>query len=77
MRGIALVIEAANVILRHLGEIPDGVEARALREKTLDCIQEAAALKGAKPTAQTREAMMKRVLALHVEVKRLAERQEP
>jgi hypothetical protein len=77
VRGIALVIEAANVILRHLGEIPDGVEVRALREQTLDCIQEAAAWKSARPTAQIREAMMKRVLALHVEVKRLAERQEP
>lgn len=71
MRGIALVIEAANVVLRHLSDLPDGDEARALREKTLDCIQEAAAWQSGKPSVQVREAMMKRVLALHVEVKRL------
>jgi hypothetical protein len=74
VKGIALVIDAANVILKHLGQIPDGAEARALRARALDCIQEVAAWRSAKPSVETREAMMKRVLALHVEVKRLSER---
>jgi hypothetical protein len=76
VRGIALVIDAANVILRHLAEIPDGMEARALRERALECIKEATEWKVARPTVETREAMMKRVLALHVAVKRLCERED-
>ena len=31
MREIALVIGAVNVTLKHLGELPDASEARALR----------------------------------------------
>jgi hypothetical protein len=76
VRGIALVIEAANVILRHLAEVPDGAEARVLREKALDCIQEVATWRSASPSAEIREAMMKRVLALHVEVRKLMEPDE-
>lgn len=32
MRGIVLVIDAVNVILKHLGEMPDGPEVRFSRE---------------------------------------------
>lgn len=73
MRGIALIIDAANVILKHLGEMPDSPEVRDLRDKGLGHINEAVCWKDAKPrpTIQMREALMKKVLALHVEASKL------
>jgi len=72
VRGITLVIDAVNIVLRHLGEHPDGAEARELRDKALGYIEEVAMWSTAKPSVEKREALMKKVLALHVEVKRLS-----
>ncbi len=74
MRGIALVIEAVNVVLRHLGEIPEGPEASALRDEGLGYINEALLWKEAqpRPSVETRNALMKKVLALHVAVRKLS-----
>jgi len=35
VRGIALVIDAVNIILRHLGEMPDGPAVRELRVRAV------------------------------------------
>lgn len=73
VRGIALIIDAVNIILKHLGEKPDGPEARELRDRALGYINEAVLWKDARPrpSLQMREALMKKVLALHVEVNKL------
>jgi hypothetical protein len=49
VRGIALFIDAVNVILKHLGDLPDGHEVHALRQKGLGYINEAVLWKDARP----------------------------
>lgn len=71
MRGIALVIEVVNIILRHLAAAPDGPEARELRDKALGYINEAVLWMEPRPSVEKREALMKKALALHVEVNKL------
>jgi hypothetical protein len=71
---VALVIGAVNVILKHLAELPDGSEARALREQALGHIEEVARWNTSRPPVERRDATMKSVLALHVAVKKLAVR---
>jgi hypothetical protein len=73
VRGIKLIIDAANVILKHLGEMPDDPQARELRDKALGYIDEAVLWRDARPrpSVEKREALMKKVLALHIEVKNL------
>ena len=71
MRGIALVIDAVNVVLRRLGELPDCAEARELQEKALGYINEVVLWKSTMPPVETRDTLMKEVLALHVAVNRL------
>jgi hypothetical protein len=79
VRGIALIIDAVNIILKHLGEKPDGPEVHELRERALGYINEAVLWKDARPrpSVEKREALMKKVLALHVEVKKLGGGDEP
>ena len=71
MRGITLVIEAVNVILRHLAEAPDCPKVRELREKGLGYINEVVLWKSTMPPVEKRDTLMKNVLALHVAVNRL------
>lgn len=71
VRGLALVIDAVNVILRHLAELPDGPEVPELRDRALGYIEEVAMWNTSRPSVETREAMMKKVLALHVVVNKL------
>ena len=71
MRAMELVIGAVNVILKQLGELPDGPEARGLRERALGYIQEAAMWNTARPSIEMLEATMKNVLFLHVVVRKL------
>ena len=56
-----------------LGEKPDGAKSRDLRDKALGYINEAVLWKDARPrpSVPMREALMKKVLALHVEVNKL------
>jgi hypothetical protein len=68
MQGIALVIAAVNVILRHLGALPDGPEVRELRETALGYINEVVLWRTTLPSAAERDALMKKVLALSVSV---------
>jgi len=79
VRGFALVIDAVNVVLRHLGELPDGPEVRVLRDQALGYINEAVLWKDAhpRPSVEARDALMKKVLALHVTVKRLEGKAPP
>jgi hypothetical protein len=76
MHGIALLIDAVNIVLRHLGEVPDGPEKRELRERALGYINEAVLWRETRPRAfvETRDGLMKKVLALHVDVTRLSSR---
>jgi hypothetical protein len=70
MQGIALVIAAVNVILRHLDALPDGPEVRELRATALGYINEVMLWTTTLPSIETRDALMKKVLALHVSVSR-------
>jgi acyl-CoA reductase-like NAD-dependent aldehyde dehydrogenase len=67
----SVVLSALQVTLRHLSEIPDSPEADALKRAVADCEREAREWRTTSPTAQQREALMKRVLALHLSVAKL------
>ena len=73
MRGLALVIEAVNVVLKHLAQMSDGPEVRELRDEALGCINEAVLWKDEqpRPTVQQRDTLMKKVLALHIAANKL------
>jgi hypothetical protein len=71
MRGIALVINAVNIILRHLAEEPDCTAVRELRQTALGYINEVVMWRSTLPPVEEREALMTRVLALHVAVSKL------
>ncbi len=71
MNATALVIGAVNLVLKHLGDLPEGPEVTALRERALGYIEEAAMWSAEQPSAQVREATMKNVLALHIAVTKL------
>jgi hypothetical protein len=70
MQGIALVIAAVNVVLRHLGALPDDPEVRELRETALGYINEVVLWTTTLPSVEERDTLMKKVLALHVSVNR-------
>ncbi len=74
MSGIAPVIEAVNVILRRLGDLPDGPEVSALRDRALECIEEVVGWNAARPSTESRNATMVRVLTLHVAANKVASR---
>jgi hypothetical protein len=70
--GIAPVIEAVNVILRRLGNLPDGPEVSALRDRALECIEEVVGWNAARPSSESRNATMVRILGLHVAANKAA-----
>jgi hypothetical protein len=75
VRGVALVIDAVNIILRRLDELPEQPAVRELRAKARGYIDEAVLWKSARPrpSVEKRELLMKKVLALHVEVNKLGD----
>jgi len=70
MQGIALVIAAVNVILRHLGALPESAEVHELRERALGYINEVVMWSTTRPSAEQRDALMMKVLDLQVCVNR-------
>lgn len=52
--------------------MPDAPEVQELRAKALACVREANESKAHPPTIEYDEALMKKVLDLHLEVRRLA-----
>ncbi len=68
----ALVIDAVNVILRQLDGAPHSseLEALALRQRGLACIEQTKDWKDQPPSAEQHDAVMKAVLALHLTVRK-------
>jgi hypothetical protein len=66
-----VVQEAIDVLLRHLELLPSSQRAEQLRAGVHECIRDAGRLSAATPTGEEGDALMKRVLALHVEVTKL------
>jgi hypothetical protein len=63
-----VIREAIEVILRHLESVPPSDWAVQLQARLQDCVQETEMWAAAWPTARELDALMKRLLALHVEV---------
>ncbi len=76
-KGIVVVLEAIDLTLERLALVPDGPEARELHQATLACAKVAEGWRNKAPSAEQREALMKRVLALHVAASRLAAGEPP
>jgi hypothetical protein len=70
-RGLAIVLEAIDLTLKRLALVAQCPEARALLEATLACAREAEGWRALPASVEQREALMKRVLALHVAASRL------
>jgi hypothetical protein len=66
-----VVREAVGVVLRHLEVLPPSDTTEQLYAWLDDCLQEVEGWSASPPTDQKGEKLMKRVLALHVEVTRL------
>ena len=63
-----VVEDAIDVILRHLDGLPQSERADQLREDVHECIREAGQWTASQLSDRGRDALMKRVLALHTEV---------
>lgn len=63
-----VIREAIEVVLRHLERLPFSDATEQLRTRVRDCAQEAEMWSVAWPTPREMDVLMKRVLALHVEV---------
>jgi len=60
--------DAIDVILRHLDGLPPSGRADHLREEIHGCIRQAGEWTASQLTDPQRDALMKRVLAIHTEV---------
>ena len=69
-----IVREAANVVLRHLDDLPPSDRTEQLRVWVEECVQEIERWDGSPPTPRERDAIAKRLLAIHAEVTRLERR---
>jgi len=77
MRRITLVLNAIDVVLRGLSALEPSAEVDALRGRVEVCSRQAERWRGAPPTVEEGERVMKRVLQLHVEVARLQGPRKP
>jgi hypothetical protein len=77
VKSIKVVTDAINIVLRNLAQVPDAPEARTLREKAATCLEEAKEWKDKHPSVDQREALMKKVLGLHVAASRLGRGDRP
>jgi hypothetical protein len=66
-----VVREAVEVLLGHLECLPQSARTEQLHAWVRDCLRETEQWSASPPTDQARDVIMKRVLALHVEVTRL------
>jgi hypothetical protein len=65
---VVAIREAIEVVLRHLEALPRCDMTEQLRTRVQDCAQDAEMWSAAWPTPCKMDLLMKRVLALHVEV---------
>lgn len=63
-----IIREAIEVVLRHLECLPPSDTREQLRVRLRDCAQETEMWSASSPTPRELDVLMKRVLALHVEV---------
>jgi hypothetical protein len=63
-----VIREAIEVVLRHLESVPPSNRTTQLQARLQDCVQEAEMWSVSWPTPREMDALMKRLLALHVEV---------
>ncbi|MGO9836830.1 MAG: hypothetical protein ACLP1X_21765 [Polyangiaceae bacterium] len=63
-----VIREAVEVVLRRLEYLPHSDARDQLRSRIQDCAQEAEMWSASWPTPREMDTLMKRVLALHVEV---------
>jgi hypothetical protein len=66
-----VVRDAANVVLRRLQSLPPSDEKSRLYARARDCAQQVEEWASLPPTTRDRDALMTRLLAVHVEVARL------
>jgi hypothetical protein len=66
-----VIREATEVVLRHLECLPSCDSTEQVRARVQDCMQEAEMWSASWPTQRELDVLMKRLLALHVEVTRL------
>jgi hypothetical protein len=69
---MSLVLDAIEIALGQLAKLPDSPEVEELRTKALVYERDAKHWSEKAPTSEQREAMMKKVLALHILVTKLA-----
>jgi hypothetical protein len=65
---LVVVREAIDVIFRHLESLPPSDRRELLRTWLHECLQESEQWSASPTTQREREALMKRLLALHVAV---------
>jgi hypothetical protein len=68
---VIVVRDAARVVLRHLDALPHSDERERLREIVLGCTRSAEDWSASPPRGRDVDALMKRLLAVHVQVARL------
>jgi hypothetical protein len=66
-----IVREAIDVVLRRLEGVAPSDKTERLRAWAHECLQETDRWSASPPTTRERDTLMKRVLALHVEVTKL------
>jgi hypothetical protein len=71
-----VIREAIAVLLRHLASLPPSDRSEELRARIQDCTREVEQWSASPPTDRDHDGLVRRLLALHVEVTRL-ERQAP
>jgi hypothetical protein len=69
---VDLLLESVVAILRTLATMPTSPEVRTLVERALACESKIKSWPAQPPTANEREAMMKKVLGLHAALSKLA-----
>jgi hypothetical protein len=70
-RRLALARDAIEIVLRRLSVMAPSPEVDGLRHRAEDYLQQAQGWAHTKPTVEDRERLMKRLLALHVDVAKL------
>lgn len=68
---LQIVQAATDVVLRRLDGLPSSAKAEQLRMSLGRCLRDAERWSALPPTPREQDVLMKRVLALHVEVTRL------
>jgi hypothetical protein len=68
---VIVVRDAAKVVLRHLEALPGSEERERLQAIVVECTRTAEGWRTAPPGPRDVDALMKRLLAVHVQVARL------